>query len=288
MSQLTEKLNDPANLWATPTVYRDDLFAGKVALVTGAGSGIGRATALLFARLGAHVVVSGRSPDKLDAVAEFIGQQGGQASAMPVNIREPEQVQALYASIHAQCGRLDHLINNAGGQFPGQAIDLPPKGWSAVINNNLNGTWYMMQGAAQYWREQEQPGSIVNIIVVTERGMPGVAHTVAARAGIIGVSRTVAVEWAPLNIRVNCLAPGLTATEGLDVYPPEAQKEFPLANPMKRSGTPMEIAESCVYLSAPSASFMTGEVVTVDGGGKLWGELWTAGRPDYYRFTEMG
>ena len=126
-------------------------------------------------------------------------------------------------------------------------------------------------------------GSICNIVVVIERGMPGVAHTVAARAGIIGATRTVAVEWAPLGIRVNCVAPGLTATEGLEVYPPEAQKEFPLANPLKRPGTPMEIAEACIYLSASSGSFVTGEVLTVDGGGKLWGELWTAGRPDYYK-----
>src|SRR3546814_8646657 len=109
--------------------------------------------------------------------------------------------------------------------------------------------------------------------------MPGVAHTVAARASIIVASRTVAVEWAPLGIRVNCVAPGLTATEGLEVYPPEAVKEFPLANPMKRPGTAMEIAESCIYLSAGSGSFITGEVLTVAGGGKRWGELWTAGRP---------
>lgn len=283
MSQLTEQLNDPEYLWAAPTVYRDDLFAGKVALVSGGGSGIGRATALLFARLGASVVICGRTQEKLDAVANFARARDASMTAIATNVREAEQVNTLYARIHVDHGRLDYLINNAGGQFPGQAIDYSPGGWNAVISNNLNGSWYMMQGAAQYWRKHDQPGSIVNIVVVTERGMPGVAHTVAARAGIIGVTRTVAVEWAPLNIRVNCLAPGLIATEGLDVYPPEAQKEFPLANPMKRPGTPMEIAEACVYLSAPSGNFITGEVLTADGGGKLWGELWTAGRPDYYK-----
>ena len=278
-----EKLNDPAHLWNSPTVYRSDLFAGQVALVSGAGSGIGRACALLFARLGATVVLCGRTLEKLEVVAEFIRAQGGTALTQSVNVREPEQVEALFQRIHKEFGRLDHVLNNAGGQFPQDAIDYAPKGWSAVINNNLNGTWFMMQRAAQYWRDTGTAGSIVNIVVVTERGMPGVAHTVAARAGIIGASRTVAVEWAPLNIRVNCVAPGLTATEGLEVYPPEAQKEFPLANPLKRPGTPMEIAEACIYLSAPSGSFVTGEVLTVDGGGKLWGELWCAGRPDYYR-----
>ena len=283
MSPEIALLNSPEHLWTTDTVYRPDLFAGKVALVSGAGSGIGRACALLFARLGAKLVLCGRTPEKLQAVADFIRAKGSEALVVPTNIREPEQVDALFLAAHTQYGRIDYTINNAGGQFPQAAIDFPPKGWNAVINNNLNGTWLMMQRAAQYWRDQNTPGSIVNIVVVVERGMPGVAHTVAARAGVIGVSRTVAIEWAPLGIRVNCVAPGLTATEGLEVYPPEAQKEFPLANPMKRPGTPMEIAEACVYLSASSGSFINGEVLTVDGGGKLWGELWTAGRPDHFK-----
>ncbi len=279
-----DALNAPEALWAADTVYRPDLFKGRVALVSGGGSGIGRATALLFARLGATVVLCGRTLEKLEAVADFIRARGGTVMCQSVNVREPEQVDALYAAIHQQFGRLDYVVNNAGGQFPQSAIDYAPKGWMAVINNNLNGTWLMMQRAAQYWRDHGEgmARSLVNIVVVTERGMPGVAHTVAARAGIIGASRTVAVEWAPLGIRVNCVAPGLTATEGLRVYPPEAQKEFPLANPLKSPGTPMEIAEACIYLSASSGSFITGEVLTVDGGGKLWGELWTAGRPAHY------
>ncbi|MES2488992.1 MAG: SDR family oxidoreductase [Pseudomonadota bacterium] len=282
MTTDTVQLNDPEFLWNTETVYRSDLFKGKVALVSGGGSGIGRASALLFARLGATVVICGRTLEKLEKVVAFAQSKGANMTAMTVNVREPEAVDALYKQIHEKFGRLDYVVNNAGGQFPQNAIDYAPKGWMAVINNNLNGTWFMMQRAAQYWRDQKTPGSIVNIVVVIERGMPGVAHTVAARAGIIGASRTVAVEWAPLGVRVNCVAPGLTATEGLDVYPPEAVKEFPLANPLKRPGTPMEIAESVIYLSASSGSFITGEVLTVDGGGKLWGELWTAGRPDYY------
>lgn len=282
MTTDTAQLNNPEFLWNTETVYRSDLFKGKVALVSGGGSGIGRASALLFARLGATVVICGRTLEKLEKVVAFAQGKGADMTAMTVNVREPEAVDALYRQIHEKFGRLDYVVNNAGGQFPQNAIDYAPKGWMAVINNNLNGTWFMMQRAAQYWREQKAPGSIVNIVVVIERGMPGVAHTVAARAGIIGASRTVAVEWAPLGVRVNCVAPGLTATEGLDVYPPEAVKEFPLANPLKRPGTPMEIAESVIYLSASSGSFITGEVLTVDGGGKLWGELWTAGRPDYY------
>ena len=266
-------------LWAAPTVYRSDLFEGKCVLVSGGGSGIGRATALLCARLGARVVIAGRTQEKLDHVVQFAKGKGVPMTAIAANIKEHEQVLSLFE----QAGPLDILINSAGGQFPQAAIDYPAKGWDAVINNNLNGTFYMMQRAAQLWREQQRSGVIVNVVVVTDRGMPGVAHTVAALSGVIGLTRTDAVEWAPLNIRVNCVAPGLTATEGLDVYPPEAVREFPQANPMRRPGTPMEIAEACVYLAGPSGSFITGEVLTVDGGGRLWGELWTAGRPDYFK-----
>lgn len=272
-----------AEHWAAETVYRTDLFAGQVALVSGGGSGIGRATALLFARLGATVVVCGRSAEKLDKVAAFAAEHDTTIIPVPINVREPTEVDALYQRVADECGRLDMVVNNAGGQFPQDAIDFSDKGWNAVIDTNLNGTWTMMQRAARYWRDAGGPGSIVNVTVVTDRGMPGVAHTVAARAGVIGAMRTVAVEWQPLDIRVNCVAPGLTATRGLDVYPPEAVAEFPKANPMRRPGTAMEIAEACIYLSAPSGSFVTGEVLTVDGGGRLWGELWTAGRPAYYQ-----
>src|SRR5262249_16269037 len=136
---------------------------------------------------------------------------------------------------------------------------------------------------ARRWRDARRPGNVVNIVAVVDRGMPGVAHTCAARAGIIHLSRTVAVEWAPLNIRVNCVAPGAMETEGMAVYPPEAKAAFPRSNPMLRMGDPWQVAEACAYLAGPSGAFITGETLTVDGGGKLWGELWTAGKPDYFR-----
>lgn len=271
------------SLWDEETVYRETLFRGKTVIVTGGGSGIGRATALLFARLGANVVIGGRTLEKLERVRAFLADKGCPVLAHAIDIRQPEQVSALFDAVQARFGVPHILVNNAGGQFPKPAIDFSPNGWNAVVTNNLNGTWFMMQEAAKRWRDAGQPGSIVNVVAVTERGMAGVAHTVAARSGVIGLTRTVAVEWAPLQVRVNCIAPGLTASEGLSVYPPEAVKEFPLANPMKRPGTVSEIAQGCVFLAGPSGSFMTGEVLTMDGGGKLWGELWTAGRPDYYK-----
>jgi citronellol/citronellal dehydrogenase len=139
-----------------------------------------------------------------------------------------------------------------------------------------------MQAAARAWRDAGRGGTIVNIVAVVERGMPGVAHTCAARAGIIHLTRTVAVEWAPLRIRVNCVAPGAIETEGMAVYPPEARAAFPRSNPMLRMGDPWDVAEACVYLAGPSGQFVTGETLTVDGGGRLWGELWTAGKPAYF------
>lgn len=279
--------NDPRehDVWAMPTVYRSDLFAGQTVLVSGGGTGIGRATALLIARLGARVIVCGRTLEKLERVADEGRAHGCEVHPMAVNIREPEQVEALFEAIAREHGTLHAVVNNAGGQFPQHAIDFSAKGWRAVIDNNLNGTWFMMQAAARHWQNRAAPGVIVNLVMVVDRGMPGIAHSVASRSGVIGVTRTVAVEWAPLGIRVNCIAPGLTATEGLAVYPPEAHKEFPKANPLKRLGSLREIAEATVFLVSPAASFMTGEVMTVDGGGQLWGEFWTAGRPAYFEMA---
>jgi citronellol/citronellal dehydrogenase len=270
------------DFWAATTVFRDDLYAGATVLVSGGGSGIGRAIALLFARLGAKVVICGRTAERLDTVVAYARERGATMLGITANIREPDQVRALFERCEAECGLPDILINNAGGQFAKPAIDFSINGWNAVIAGNLNGTWYMMQAAAQRWRDAGRPGSIVNIVAPTERGVPGIAHTVAARAGVIGVSRTVAVEWAPLGIRVNCVTPGLIGTEGLAVYPPEAAKEWPRANPMKRWGSPWDIAQACAWIAGPAGNFVTGEVCTVDGGGRLWGELWTAGRPPWF------
>ena len=265
-----------------PTVYAADALKDQVALVSGGAGGIGRAIAWLFARLGAHVVLAGRDQAKLDLLVTHLAGHGLKASACAVDIREPDSIAALFDRIWNEHGRHDILVNSAGGQFPQAAIDFSIKGWNAVINTNLNGTWYMMQAAAQRWREHKHAGSIVNIVVVTTHGLYGIAHTIAARAGVIGLSRAVAVEWAPLNIRVNCVAPGLIETKGWEVYSPEARAAYPRANPMMRVGSPWDIAEACAYLSSASGNYVTGETLTVDGGGQHWGETWTTGKPKYF------
>ena len=272
-----------AEMAAMPTVYRDGLLEGQRVILTGGSSGMGRAMAFLLARLGANVTICGRREEKLVETAEAVKSLTGRTiDWKAMTIRDPEQVDALLDETFERHGGLDLLVNNAGGQFPQDAIDFSRKGWNAVIDLNLNGTWWMMQGVAQRWRDRGEPGSIVNIVAHVGRGMPQAAHTCAARAGVIYLTKTVATEWAPLKIRVNCVAPGAIATEGLNVYPPEASARFGNANPMRRLGDGWDIAESVVYLSAPSGNFITGEVITVDGGMQMWGTVWPAGVPEHF------
>jgi len=266
-----------------PIALADGLFKGLVAIVSGAGSGIGRAAAHWIARLGGKLVLCGRKAEKLDSTAESLARFGTEVLVQPLSIRDPNAVAMMYDAAWERFGRVDVLVNNAGGQFPQAAIDFSVKGWNAVIDTNLNGTWYMMQAAARKWREAAISGSIVNVTAAITRGMPGIAHTCAARAGVIYASKTVAVEWAPLRIRVNCVAPGVISTDGMNAYSEEARRTFPQTNPMQRLGRVEEIANAICYLAGPAGSFITGEVLTVDGGNQLWGDLWTIPRPDYFK-----
>src|SRR5580692_7161565 len=286
---------DPPKQWgmtdeelaACPLSFRDDALAGQVCLVSGGGSGIGRAIAYALTRLGAEVAICGRRAEKLEETAAGIKKHLGKTvMTRAMTIRDPEAVRGLVEETWERYQRLDVLVNSAGGQYPQAAIDFTPKGWNAVVDTNLNGTWYMMQSAARLWRDRGTPGSIVNIVAVVSRGMPQVAHTAAARAGVIYLSKTLSVEWAPLGIRVNCIAPGSIATDGLNVYPRAAAEAFSVSNPMKRLGDVMDIAQSVAYLSAPSGKFITGETLTVDGGRQNWGEDWPGGIPDYFRVSE--
>jgi len=266
-----------------PTVYRPDLFKGQVALVSGAATGIGRGIAALFARLGADLVICSRDHERLTKAAEYLRGFGGRVLAEVMSIREPEQVEHLMDHTFDEYGRLDYLINNAGGQFAQDAIDIPYKGWRAVIDTNLNGSWYMMQNAAKHWRDRGQPGSIITITAEVWRGIMQMAHTTASRAGVIYLSKTLAVEWAPYQIRVNTVAPGIVESSGFNNYSDEGRATFYNSGPMKRTGHVMDIAEACVYLSSHAGNFITGETLDVGGGFSLWGEMWPAGKPDYFK-----
>lgn len=286
---MTETASDPASgpvtnedLAAHATSFAPGLLKDRVVLVSGAGSGIGRATAWLAARLGATVVLCGRSEDKLVTVAEAMRERDLDVDFEPVDIRERARIERAMDNVWQRIGPVDLLVNSAGGQFPQPAIEFSEKGWNTVINTNLNGTWGMMQAAARRWRDDGRGGSIVNVVVVVQ-GLHGVAHTCAARAGVIALSQCVAVEWAPLGIRVNCVAPGAIRTEGWAVYTEETRRKYPLTNPLMRAGSPWEIAQACVFVGGPAGGFINGEVLMVDGGGQHWGEIWTTGKPGYYQ-----
>lgn len=266
-----------------PIAMAPGSFAGKTALVSGAGSGIGRGVAHWLARLGANLVLCGRKSEKLEAAATALRRYGGEVLTHPLSIRDPEAVAALFDAGWDHFGGIDLVVNNAGGQFPQAAIDISPKGWAAVVDTNLNGSWYMMQAAGRKWRDADRPGSIVNVVAVVWRGMPGVAHTCAARAGVIYASKTAAIEWAPLNIRVNCIAPGIISTEGMNVYPEESVTEMPKSNLMRRFGQIEDVANAVCYLGGDAGGFITGEVLTIDGGNQLWGDQWTIPKPDFFR-----
>jgi NAD(P)-dependent dehydrogenase (short-subunit alcohol dehydrogenase family) len=251
--------------------------------VSGAGSGIGKAIAFLFARLGARLAICGRKPERLEETAQRLrALSGREVYCHPMSIRDPAQVEALLDAVWARFGGLDVLVNNAGGQFAAMAIDFSPKGWNAVVDTNLNGTWYMMQGAARRWIAQERAGSIVNITAAVDRGLTGMAHTTASRAGVIYLSKTLALEWAPHGIRVNCIGPGAIESHGFNNYREENLPTFYSSNPMLRAGDVQDIAEAVVYLAGPSGEGLSGEVLNVEGGMMLWGEFWPAGKPEYF------
>ena len=219
------------------TAYRDNLLKDHSVLITGAGSGMGKAMAFLFARLGAKVTICGRKEEKLIKVYDEILSRCGKEIFWKVsNVRDPEMVEKMMDNILERNGKIDTVINNAGAQLTQDANELQRKGWLALIDLNLNAPWWVMQEAAKRWKESGTSGNIINLVANVERGMPQAAHTCAARAGTIYLSKTLATEWAPHKIRVNCIAPGTIETEGFEVYPPDALERFHKANTKQKLG----------------------------------------------------
>jgi citronellol/citronellal dehydrogenase len=181
----------------------------------------------------------------------------------------------------ARHGRVDLLVNSAGGQFPQAAVDFTDKGWRAVIDTNLTGTFNMVQSVGRHWHAAGSEGSVVSI-VVSPRGLHQVAHSSAARAGVAALSEALAVEWAPLGIRLNCIAPGAIASEGWAVYRGDIPQRYAQASPLRRAGTPWEVAEAVIFVGGPAGRFITGQTLHVNGGTNLWGETWTAGKPAWF------
>ena len=264
-----------------PCVFADGLLNGRNVVVSGGGSGIGRATAWLAARLGARVIACGRSLDKVTRVRGALEARGLLCEAHALDIRERGAVDALFADLFARLGSIDLLVNSAGGQFPQAAVDFTEKGWRAVIETNLTGTFNMVQSLGRHWHAAGSAGSIVSL-VVSPRGLHQVAHSSAARAGVTALTEALAVEWAPLGIRLNCIAPGAIASEGWAVYRPDIPQRYAQASPLRRAGTPWEVAEAVIFVGGPGGRFITGQTLHVNGGTNLWGETWTAGKPAWF------
>lgn len=257
-------------------IFKEGLFSGKVALVTGGGSGIGLEIARQFLVSGAEVYIASRKAQRLEEAMNVL-QPLGIVHSYQMDIREPDQVAGLAEFIAERSGRLDILVNNAGGQFPSRAEDITPKGWQAVINTNLNGTWYVTQAMAKRFFFEQKAGVVVSIVVNHYRGFPGMAHTGAARAGVSNLTQSLAVEWAQRGIRLNCVAPGIIRSSGLEQYPPELVAGISQHIPMKRLGGTEEVAALVLFLASPAATYITGETIYVDGGAHLWGDVWQYG-----------
>jgi NAD(P)-dependent dehydrogenase (short-subunit alcohol dehydrogenase family) len=251
-------------------VLAEGTFAGRVAIVTGGGSGLGRALALELARLGAAVAVAGRRPEPLAETARLIEALGVRALAQPTDVREPEQVEALVEATASELGRVDLLVNNAAGNFVVRAEDLSPNGWRAVVSIVLDGSFLCSRAAGRRMIEQGEGGAILSVIAsYAWTGGPGTIHSAAAKAGVLALTRTLAVEWAPHGIRVNCICPGPTDTEGAGgaLWPTEEDRARVAATvPLGRLATPAEVAAWGAALLSSHAGYITGEVLTIDGG----------------------
>lgn len=265
------------------TIFAQGLFREQVAIVTGGGSGIGLACARELALLGAKVAICGRKLDKIEKAIDLLKADGvtdERALGGSCDIRDPDQVAAFVGQVLGRFGQIDILINNAGGQFPSPAEGMSPKGWEAVIRNNLNGTFYMTREVAARAMIPRKKGRIVNVTAVVSRGFPGMSHTGAARAGVENLTRSLAIEWATHNIRVNAVAPGTIRSSGTAQYGDAVLEMSRKATPLKRLGTPEEVARVILFLASDQNDFITGSVYGVDGGQPLWGDLWAIPEPE--------
>jgi citronellol/citronellal dehydrogenase len=254
-------------------VFQPGLFAEKVAIITGGGTGIGLATAMELVRLGAAVAICGRTQSKLDTASQALAAVAGadKVHAAVCDVREPEAVAALVAATLERFGRIDILVNNAGGQFPAPAQNISPNGFAAVVRNNLLGTFHMIHQVANQAMIPARQGRIINVTANVYRGFPGMAHTGAARAGVENLTMTLAVEWSRFGILVNAVAPGIIESSGIKQYPPAIIEKAVKQIPLKRAGTVEEVAAAIAFLASPAAQYITGTTLRIDGAQALWG-----------------
>jgi citronellol/citronellal dehydrogenase len=256
-------------------VFRDGLLERMVCVVSGAGTGLGRETALELARLGATVVGCGRRPEPLAETAALAAGLPGTFGHEVLDIREEDAVDAFFDGLLERHGRLDVLINNAGGQFLSPAEAISPKGFRTVIELNVTGTWLMSHAAATKAFIPGGRGKILSVTLSPHNGMPGMVHSGAARAAVENMMRTLAIEWARFGVTTCAIAAGQFATETLlTKYPPELVERVAHSIPLGRTGRPEEIAWLLAYLASPAGDFYSGTTITIDGARDNWVGPW--------------
>jgi NAD(P)-dependent dehydrogenase (short-subunit alcohol dehydrogenase family) len=249
-----------------------DTYAGQVVVVTGGGTGLGKAIAAEFARLGAGVAVASRKPEHRETGVQAIEALGAKAVGLALDVRDPEAVTAMFDQVERDLGPADVLINNAAGNFPAQAVKMSPNAWRSVVDIVLNGTFFCSSEFARRALSRSAPGAILNIgATYSWTGGPGTAHSAAAKAGVTNLTQSLAVEWAPHGIRVNCLAPGKFPHDDL----PEALRRVSTPEqdaariPGGRVGQPHELGWVATYMCSPYAAYLTGHTLVLDGGNWL-------------------
>ena len=247
------------------SVLREGSLDGRSALVTGGGTGIGRATAKLLAALGARVAVAGRRTELLEETAAAVRSAGGECLVVTCDVREPEAAKELVAAVIAAYGSLDVLVNNAGGQFVKPAEQISLNGFRAVTRLNLDAVWELTRLAATESMLPGGYGKVINVVLSPRRGIPGMFHSSAARAAVESMTRTLATEWGGRGVRLTCVAPGTIDTEGWRGYG-DTVEEVAATIPVGRLGTAEEVAQMIAFLASPAGDFVTGTTVVIDGG----------------------
>jgi NAD(P)-dependent dehydrogenase (short-subunit alcohol dehydrogenase family) len=251
-------------------MFDPQLLKDHVAVITGGGTGIGLAIAKRLGALGARIAIASRNAQNLEEGCAALRESGVDALAVQLDVRKPEQVDEMVERTVKHFGALDILVNNAAGNFICRAEDLSPNGWNAVIGIVLNGTFYCSRAVGQYMIARKRGGAIVSILAnYVWTGSPGTIHSAAAKAGVMSMTQTLAVEWAPHGIRVNAVAPGPIESPGAARQlwrTPDAIERITNMVPLRRWGRPEEVADTVAFLVAPQSGFITGEILTIDGG----------------------